>query len=165
MSDIMADKRPSWDEYFMNIAKAVGARGTCDRGRNGCVIVKDKRIISTGYVGSPMGTAHCDEAGHMLHDVIGQNGEQSKHCIRTTHAELNAIVQAALHGTSTNGATLYVKLEPCFTCAKALVNAGIKRIVCDKKYHKADLSRKLFEEVGIELVHLNDSVEEYADMK
>lgn len=156
-------KRPSWDEYFMNIVKMVGMRGTCDRGRNGAVLVKNKRILTTGYVGAPKGLAHCDDVGHLMHDVINPNGKISKHCIRTAHAEQNAIVQAALHGVSTDGATLYVKFEPCFTCAKMIINAGIKRVVCEKMYHAGELTRKFFKEAGIELIFLTDKVEEYPD--
>ena len=156
-------ERPSWDEYFMNIAHVVGTRGTCDRGRNGAVIVKNKRIITTGYVGAPRGLEHCDEAGHLMHDVINPDGKISKHCIRTAHAEQNAIVQAALHGVSTEGATLYVKFEPCFTCAKMIINAGIKRVVCQKKYHAAELTREFFRKAGVEIEYIEDEVEEYPD--
>lgn len=154
-------KRPSWDEYFLEIAKLVGTRGTCDRGRNGAVIVKNKRILTSGYVGSPMGMPHCDEAGHLMSDVVNPDGSISKHCVRTLHAEQNAIIQAALHGISTDGSTLYVKFEPCFTCAKMLINAGIKRVVCQKKYHAADLTRKFFNEAGVEIVYMEDKVEDY----
>lgn len=154
-------KRPSWDEYFMNIAHVVGTRGTCDRGRNGAVIVKDKRILTTGYVGAPRGLPHCDEVGHLMHDVVNPDGKISKHCIRTAHAEQNAIVQAALHGVSTDGATLYVKFEPCFTCAKMIINAGIVRVVCQKKYHAAELTRKFFKEAGVKIEYIENSVEEY----
>lgn len=156
-------QRPTWDEYFMEIAKVVGTRGTCDRGRNGAVIVRDRRILTTGYVGSPKGLKHCDEEGHLLHEVIGPNGKVSKHCIRTTHAEQNAIVQAALHGVSTEGATLYVKFEPCFTCCKMIINAGIKRVVCQKKYHAGEMTRKFFKEAGVEIEYIEDEVEEYPD--
>jgi dCMP deaminase len=154
-------KRPSWDEYFMEIAKVIGTRGTCDRGRNGAVLVKNKRILTTGYAGAPMGLAHCDEAGHIMNDVIGPDGKISKHCVRTAHAEQNAIVQAALHGVSTNGATLYVKFEPCFACTKMIINAGIKRVVCEKMYHAGELTRKFFSEAGIELVFIKNEFEEY----
>ena len=154
-------KRPSWDEYFLEIAKLVGSRGTCDRGRNGAVIVKNKRIITTGYVGAPVGMPHCDEVGHLMSDVVNPDGTISKHCVRTLHAEQNAIIQAALHGISTEGATLYVKFEPCFTCAKMIINAGIKRVVCQKKYHAADLTRKFFKEAGVEIVYVEDMVEDY----
>ncbi len=153
--------RPSWDEYFLEIAKLVGSRSTCDRGRNGAVIVKNKRIITTGYVGTPMGMSHCDEVGHLMSDVVNPDGSISKHCIRTIHAEQNAIIQAALHGISTEGSTLYVKFEPCFICCKMIINAGIKRVVCQKKYHAAELTRKFFKEAGVEIVYMEDRVEEY----
>jgi dCMP deaminase len=153
-------KRPTWDEYFLKIAEIVGTRGTCDRGRNGAVIVKNKRIVTTGYVGAPMGLAHCDEAGHIMSEMT-IDGKTSKHCIRTAHAESNAIVQAALHGVSTEGATIYVKFEPCLACAKMIINAGIKRVVCQKMYHAAELTRKFFKEAGIEIVYIEDSVEHY----
>lgn len=156
-------KRPSWDEYFMEIARVVGLRGTCDRGRNGAVIVKNKRILTTGYAGAPMGLPHCDDIGHLMSDVISSDGKISKHCIRTTHAEQNAIVQAALHGVSTEGATIYVKFEPCFQCAKMIINAGIKRVVCERMYHAAELTRKFFKDAGVELVILKDEIEEYPD--
>jgi dCMP deaminase len=154
-------KRPSWNEYFLEIAKLVGSRGTCDRGRNGAVIVKNKRIITTGYVGAPMGLPHCDESGHLMSDVVNPDGSISKHCIRTIHAEQNAIIQAALHGISTEGSTLYAKFEPCFTCAKMIINAGIKRVVCQKKYHAAELTRKFFKEAGVDIVYMEDKVEDY----
>ncbi len=153
--------RPTWDEYFLEIAKTVGTRGTCDRGRNGAVIVKDKRILTTGYVGSPRGLPHCDEVGHLMSDVVNPDGTVSKHCIRTTHAEQNAILQAAMHGVSTEGSTIYVKFEPCFTCAKMLINAGVKRVVCQKKYHAADLTREFFKTAGVEISYAEDEVEQY----
>lgn len=151
-------KRPSWDEYFMSIAKLVGTRGTCDRGRSGAIIVKDKRIITTGYAGSPMGLPHCDEVGHLMSDVMNPDGSVSKHCVRTVHGEQNAIVQAALHGVSTKGATIYTKFEPCFICAKMIINAGIKRVVCQRKYHAAEFTRKFFKEAGVGLIVLSDEV-------
>jgi dCMP deaminase len=155
--------RPSWDEYFMEIAKVVAERATCDRGRNGAVLARDKRILTTGYVGAPKGLEHCDEIGHLMSDVVDSEGKISKHCVRTAHAEQNAIVQAALHGVSTKGATLYVKFEPCFTCAKMIINAGITRVVCEKKYHAGEMTRKFFKDAGVELVHLKDEVEQYSN--
>jgi dCMP deaminase len=155
--------RPNWDEYFMEICKVVGKRGTCDRGRAGAVIVKDKRIIATGYVGSPAGLAHCDEVGHLMHDVTNPDGKVSRHCIRTAHAEQNAIVQAALHGVSTNGATIYIKFEPCLVCTKMIINAGIRRVVAEKRYHAAALSRQFLQEAGVELDVLHDELEQYPD--
>ncbi len=112
--------RPSWDDYFMGITFQVAQRGTCDRAYVGSTIVKDRRILTTGYNGSPAGLPHCDEVGHLM---IGG------HCMRTLHAEQNAIIQAALHGVSVAGSTLYVTHQPCLTCAKMIINAGIKRVV------------------------------------
>ncbi len=112
--------RPSWDEYFMGIALQVARRSTCDRARVGAIIVKDRRILTTGYNGSPAGLPHCDEIGHLM---------ISGHCVRTLHAEQNAIIQAALHGVGVAGSTLYVTHQPCLTCAKMIINAGIRRVV------------------------------------
>jgi dCMP deaminase len=108
-------KRPSWDEYFLNLVEMVGSRGTCDRGRSGCVITKDKRILATGYVGAPIGLKHCDEIGHEMHTVIHEDGHKTKHCIRTSHAEINAIANAARFGISLEGATLYCHMTSCYT--------------------------------------------------
>lgn len=155
--------RPSWDEYFMEIVKIVGSRGTCDRGRSGCVITRDKRIISTGYVGSPVGLAHCDEVGHEMHTVVHADNHESRHCIRTAHAEQNAIVQAARFGVALEGATLYCKMTPCYACAKMIINAGIKRVVCEEDYHAGQRSRDVFKEACIQYDLLNDRMTEYAD--
>ena len=154
-------KRPSWDEYFLRIVEEVSSRATCDRGKAGCVVVKDKHILTTGYVGSPSGLPHCDDIGHMLRDVIHEDGKISKHCVRTIHAEQNAICQAAKLGISLNGATMYCKMEPCFTCAKMIVNAGIKRVVAKKRYHAGEDTRKLFKEAGVKLEVIEDEIEEY----
>ncbi len=156
--------RPSWDEYFLNIADMVGSRGSCDRGRLGCVIVKDKRIIATGYVGSPAGIAHCDEIGHEMHTVTHADGHQSRHCIRTIHAEQNAICQAAREGISLDGATIYQKMTPCYTCAKMIINAGIKRVVCQKNYHGSGRTADIFAETGVQYKILSTDMETYADM-
>lgn len=153
--------RPSWDEYFMGICREVATRATCDRGRSGCVIARDKQILTTGYVGSPIGTPHCDETGHQFHSVIHDDGHMTKHCIRTTHAEQNAICQAAKLGIALNGATLYCKMTPCYVCAKMIINVGIKRVVCDKDYQAADLSKEVFAAAGVELIILNPEVEQY----
>jgi dCMP deaminase len=157
--------RPSWDEYFMNIVKIVGTRATCDRGRSGCVIVKDKRIISTGYVGSPAGIKHCDELGHEMTTVDYGEGDVHRHCIRTAHAETNAIIQAARFGISTNDSTLYCVMVPCYACAKNIINAGVKRIVCDKDYHGGKRSKEVFKEAGVSLEILTGEMMVYADMK
>ncbi len=154
-------RRPSWDEYFLGIVDAVAKRATCDRGRTAVILVKDKRILATGYVGSPMGLAHCDEIGHQMKKVIHEAGNISQHCVRTNHAEINAISLAARNGVSIDGATLYCKLEPCYTCAKMIINAGIKRVVCQKQYHAADDSRKVFKQAKIQFDVLERKVEEY----
>lgn len=154
-------KRISWDEYFMEITKTVAGRATCDRGRNGCVIVRDKRILSTGYVGSPVGLPHCDEVGHEMHETYNEKGEKSQHCVRTSHAEQNAIAQAARFGISINGATLYCKMEPCYICAKIIINCGIKRVVAEMSYHASQRSREIFKEAGVQLDVLNEEVEKY----
>lgn len=153
--------RPSWDEYFLEITRTIASRATCDRGRSGSVIVKNKRILTTGYVGSPVGVKHCDEVGHLMREVINEDGTKSKHCVRTTHAEQNAIVQAARHGLSIEGSTLYCKMEPCHVCAKLIINSGIKRVVCEKRYHAAQLTRQLFKEAGIKLDVIYDELERY----
>lgn len=156
-------KRPSWDEYFLGVTQEVAKRATCDRGRSGCIIVKDKRILATGYVGSPFGEPHCDESGHMLRDVISPDGTISKHCIRTIHAEQNAICQAARFGISFEGATLYCTMEPCFVCAKMIVNCAIKRVVCERRYHAAAQTRDLFKRAKVRLEVLSKEVTKYKD--
>jgi len=154
-------KRPSWDEYFLNIVEIVGSRSTCDRGRPGCIIVKDKRILATGYAGSPMGQPHCDDVGHEMQKAIDEDGKISEHCVRTLHAEVNAIAYAAKFGVSIDGATLYVKFTPCYTCAKMVVNAGIKRVVAKTKYHTGDRTVKLFKKAGIKLQIIENKTESY----
>lgn len=156
--------RPSWDEYFLKIMEAVSSRGTCDRGRSGCVIVKDKRILSTGYVGSPMGLPHCDEVGHEMHMVTTEDGKESRHCIRTTHAEQNAIVQAARIGVPLVDSVLYCNMTPCYVCAKMIINAGIKRVVARKDYHAGGRSKEILKEAGVQYDLVNNEVESYKDI-
>ncbi len=155
--------RPSWDEYFMEITRAVAKRATCDRGRSGCVIARDKQILVTGYVGSPAGLQHCDEVGHLMKTVTHGDGHQSQHCVRTTHAEQNAIVQAARLGVSILGATVYCKMTPCAVCAGMIINSGVKRVVCEKRYHAGGESEDMFRKVGLELDYINEEVENYAN--
>lgn len=157
------NQRPSWDDYFMSIARAVSERATCDRGRSGCVIAKDKHILTTGYVGSPPGIAHCDDVGHEMHTVTKSDGMESQHCVRTTHAEQNALVQAARAGIALLGATLYCNMTPCYTCAKLIISAGIVRVVAAKDYHAAQRSKEIFAEAGVELVILDHKVEQYSN--
>jgi dCMP deaminase len=153
--------RPSVDEIFLELARVIGKRGTCDRGRAGAVIVLDKRLLASGYVGAPSGLPHCDEVGHEMVTNTDSSGKVSQHCIRTAHAEMNAICNAARFGVAINGATLYCKFEPCYMCAKAIINSGIKRVVCERRYHAAERSRFLFNQVGIELVVMTDELQEY----
>lgn len=156
-------QRPSWDEYFMEIVRATAKRANCDRGRTAAVIVKDKHIVATGYVGAPAGLPTCDEAGHLMKTVYDERGGQKQHCIRTTHAEANAIAQAAKFGTPIEGATIYMLMTPCFDCTKLMVNAGIKRIVADKRYHADHDSMAVLETAGIRVDVLNDEVMKYAN--
>lgn len=164
MAEEKNKKRPSWDEYFLNLVEMVGSRGTCDRGKSGCVIVRDKRILATGYVGSPVGTAHCDDADHEMHTVIQKDGTESKHCIRTAHAEQNAIANAARFGIALEGGTLYCHMTPCYVCAKMIINSGIKRVICNKDYHKGERSKEIFKEAGVKYELVNEEVETYENM-
>ena len=154
-------KRPSWDEYFMELANTASKRATCDRGRSGCVIVKNRHVLVTGYVGSPAGLPHCDEVGHLFSKTIHSDGSISNHCIRTVHAEQNAICQAARRGIALEGATLYCRMTPCRTCAMLIINCGIKRVVCERKYHKGEESEEMFRQAGIELEFFYDEVQKY----
>ncbi|MBK5134110.1 cytidine/deoxycytidylate deaminase family protein [Candidatus Bathyarchaeota archaeon] len=154
--------RPDWDRYFLDLCEAVSKRATCDRGKCGCVIVKNKRIMTTGYVGAPAGLSHCDEAGHDMRKVIDFNDKTTQHCVRTLHAEQNAILQAARFGIPLDGSTLFCKMTPCRTCAMMIINAGIKRVVCEKRYH-ADLDTiDLFQQAEVTLDIKNDKVEKYS---
>nr|WP_275552249.1 dCMP deaminase family protein [Anaerotignum lactatifermentans] len=141
--------RASWDEYFMEIAEIVKTRSTCLRRQVGAVIVKDNRIITTGYNGAPSGLRHCLEIGCERQRLGVPSGERHELC-RALHAEQNAIIQAAKLGISTEGATIYITLQPCVICAKMLINAGIKKIVHKGEYPD-ELSRKMLDEAGIEI--------------
>ena len=153
--------RPSWDDYFLELADAASRRATCDRGKSGCVIVRDKQVLATGYVGSPAGLPHCDDVGHLMKKVIQENGEISEHCLRTVHAEQNAICHAAKRGISIEGATVYTRMTPCRTCAMLLINCGIRKVVCERKYQLSKESEQLFAEAGIELVYKYGGRQEY----
>ena len=153
--------RPSWDDYFLNLADTVSERATCNRGRSGCVIVKDKQILVTGYVGSPKGLPHCDDVGHLFRKVIHEDGSVTQHCVRTVHAEQNAICQAARRGIALDGSTLYCRMTPCRTCAMLIINCGIQRVVCERRYHDGAESEAMFQQVGIELVYKYDEVQRY----
>ena len=141
--------RPSWDDYFMQIARDVSTRATCPRRHVGAVVVLDKRILSTGYNGAPHGLPHCTEVGCKMQDG---------HCIRTLHAEQNAIVQGALYGVSLRDAALYVTCQPCNNCAKMIINAGIRKIVFDGEYPDA-FAMELFEQANTELIRLSPDMQ------
>ncbi|MCX7921033.1 MAG: cytidine/deoxycytidylate deaminase family protein [Clostridia bacterium] len=142
--------RPSWDEYFMGIVDLIKNRSTCIRRQVGALIVKDKRILATGYNGAPMGCRHCDEIGCLREELKIPSGQRHELC-RAIHAEQNAIVQAAYSGTSVEGGTLYVTHQPCVLCAKMAINAGIKKIVFRGEYPDS-LATELLDEAGIEVV-------------
>ncbi len=155
--------RPSWDEYFMEVCGAIAKRATCDRGRSGCVIARDHQILVTGYVGSPAGLPHCDEAGHQMKKTIHEDGTVTQHCVRTVHAEQNAICQAAKRGVALDGGTLYCRMTPCRTCAMMIVNCGIVRVVCERKYHAGKESEELFREAGVSIEYVSGEVLQYAN--
>jgi len=161
MSEDQKYVRPTWDEYFMEIMGTVARRATCDRGRSGCVIVKDKQILCTGYVGSPPGLEHCDDAAHKFKKVLMEDGSIKEHCVRTIHAEQNAICQAAKHGVSLDGATLYCRMEPCTVCAMLIISVGIKRVVAERRYQAAQETREMFAKVGIVLDVVHDELQTY----
>ncbi len=158
-------RRPSWDEYFMDLCHSVALRATCNRGRSGCVIVKDKQILVTGYVGSPSHLPHCDEVGHLFRKTLHEDGSVSTHCVRTVHAEQNAICQAARRGVALEGSTLYCTMTPCRTCAMLIINCGIKKVVADYKYHAGAESEEMFEKAGVELQYIHNEVLQYNNQK
>lgn len=140
--------RPSWDEYFIKITKLVAERSTCLRRQVGAIIVKNNRIITTGYNGAPQNMEHCENLGGCMREKLGiPSGERHEIC-RATHAEQNAIIQAAVMGVSIDGGTCYVTDSPCSLCAKMLINSGIKRIVFIGRYPD-DLALDFFKEAGI----------------
>lgn len=153
--------RPSRDEYFMEVCRAIAKRATCDRWKSGCVIARDHQILVTGYVGAPIGLPHCDEVGHLLKEVKHEDGHSSQHCMRTVHAEQNAICQAAKLGVALKGATLYCKMTPCRACAMMIINCGITRVVCEKKYYAGAESEEMFKKVWVQLEFFDEEVEKY----
>jgi dCMP deaminase len=153
--------RPTWDEYFMEVANTIAKRATCDRGLSGCVIARNRQILVTGYVGSPIGLPHCDEVGHLFKSVTHEDGKVTHHCVRTVHAEQNAICQAARLGIALEGATLYCRMTPCRTCAMLIINCGIINVVCEYRYHAAAESEQMFKDAGIRLAYVNDDVLKY----
>ncbi len=146
----MEYERPSWNQYFASIARMVATRSTCLRRHVGAVLVKEKRILSTGYNGAPAGLKHCIEVGCLREEASIPSGTRHELC-RALHAEQNAIVQAAYHGISIAGSTLYCTNKPCVICSKMLINAGIKRIFFDEGYDD-DLSDTILDEAKIEIM-------------
>ena len=166
--------RISWDEYFLAVMDATALRASCDRGKSAAVIVKDNRILATGYVGAPSGLPSCDEIGHQLIKrfelsqfewELSEDGKSSTtipnhyfstHCIRTVHAEQNAIVNCARNGVSTLGATMYVTMTPCRICAMMIIQAGIKSVIARNKYQKDAETREMFKLAGVHLEILSE---------
>ena len=143
-----ARTRVSWDDYFMNIARTVATRATCDRKFVGAVVVRDRIILATGYNGSIRGLPHCDEEGHLMEDG---------HCVRTVHAEANAIVQAARSGVRIDGADVYVTASPCWGCFRLIANAGIRRIVFGE-FYRDPRAFEVASRLGIELIDRSEAV-------
>ena len=158
----MTKLRPTWDEYFMRIMNEVSSRATCDRGKSGCVITKDNHILVTGYVGAPKGLGHCDDLGHLMRKTIDEDGGISEGCQRTAHSESNAICQAAKLGIPLEGSTLYCRMTPCARiCAKMIINCGIVRVVCERKYRLFQETHDMFELAEIEIEYVHDEVQKY----
>ncbi len=147
--------RPSWDSYFMHIARVVARRSTCLRRQIGAVLVMDKRILATGYNGAPSGLAHCGEIGCLRQKQNVPSGEKHELC-RGLHAEQNALIQAARYGTRSEGAAIYTTHVPCVMCTKMIINCGIRRIVAVEPYPDA-LARDMLDEAGIELILLDEA--------
>lgn len=165
MSESTHIERISWDDLWLMAADTISRRSTCDRGRSGCYIVRDNRVLTAGYVGSPPGMPHCDDVGHQIKKTVHEDGHITEHCVRTIHAEQNAILQAAIVGVSLTGATLYCRMTPCRTCAMFIIAVGIKRVVCERKYHAGAESEDMFRLAGIELIYKYDEVQQYPSAK
>lgn len=150
--------RPSWDEYFIEIVNVIKKRSTCNRRQVGALIVKEKKILSTGYNGAPTGLRHCSEVGCLRDKLAIPSGQRHELC-RGLHAEQNAIVHAANSGVSIDGSTIYVTNQPCILCAKMIINAGIVRIVYEEGYPDS-LAMELLEEAGVEVVRLDKEYKE-----
>ena len=154
----MSVKRPGWDEYFMNIAQVAAARSSCSRRQVAAVIVKDKRVISTGYNGTPRGVRNCDDGGCPRCNSDVKSGHGLTDCL-CCHAEENAIVQAACHGISVDKSILYTTFSPCLLCAKMIINAGIKEVIFHARYSIDDVSSNLLAEAGVELRPVKENTE------
>jgi len=150
--------RPSWNQYFIDITKEVAKRTTCKRRAVGAIIVKDKRILSTGYNGAPSGLEHCLDTGCLREQKNVPSGERHEMC-RGLHAEQNAIIQAAFHGISINNSILYSTTKPCSICTKMIINAGIKKIIYLGGYAD-NLSETMLKQAGIPLIHFKEDNQE-----
>ncbi len=144
--------RPSWDEYFMQLVEIIKTRSTCVRRQVGAIVVKENRILTTGYNGAPSGCKHCEEIGCVRQQLGIPSGQRHELC-RALHAEQNAIIQAAKYGINIDGACIYVTTQPCVICAKMIINSGIKRIVYKGEYPD-ELAMQLLDEANIEVVRL-----------
>jgi dCMP deaminase len=158
----MNNKRPVWDKYFLKLAMLASERATCPRMHCGCVLVKDRFVLATGYNGSLPGQPHCEDVGCLVVD---------NHCVRTNHAEINALVQAAIHGVTIKGATAYITNMSCTTCAKALIASGISRVVVFSDFHDT-LATDFYTNAGVEIVKLdmpdreiNYNIEKYSSAR
>ncbi|MBK5276641.1 MAG: cytidine/deoxycytidylate deaminase family protein [Desulfuromonadales bacterium] len=144
-------QRPSWDQYFMDITRLVATRSSCLRRQVGALLVKDRNILATGYNGVPSGISHCEASGCLRERLKVPSGERHELC-RGLHAEQNAIIQAAKHGTNIDGATLYCTTMPCIICTKMIINAGIKKVIYAEGYAD-ELAREMIGEAAIEVLH------------
>jgi dCMP deaminase len=156
------NNRPAWDEYFLKLAMLASERSTCPRMHCGCVFVKDRFVLATGYNGSLPGHPHCDDVGCLVVE---------NHCVRTNHAEINALTQAAIHGVNIKGATAYITNMSCTTCAKALIAAGIKLVIVFSDFHDT-LATQFYTQSGVEIIKLdmpgrtiNYDIEKYSSAK
>lgn len=153
--------RDTWSEYFFGIVQAVSRRSTCDRGKCAAITVQNKHILTTGYAGAPTGLPHCDDVGHLFRTVTHTNGSTRQHCVRSVHAEANAVAQAAKFGVSLQDARLYSTMFPCFDCAKLIVSAGITQVYAEYDYLNSEDSKTLFSAAGVHFLVLNDLVADY----
>ncbi|OPY59680.1 MAG: tRNA-specific adenosine deaminase [Pelotomaculum sp. PtaU1.Bin035] len=142
--------RPGWDQYFMDITRVVAKRSTCLRRQVGAVLVKDRRILASGYNGAPAGLKHCLETGCLRERMGVPSGERHELC-RGLHAEQNAVIQAAVHGTAIKGSVCYVTHQPCLLCAKIMINAGVEKVIFQGDYPDP-LAQEIFEEAGVEII-------------
>ncbi len=155
LGEVLQDKllfreRPSWDEYFMSIARVVSSRSNCVKRKVGAVIARDRRIISTGYNGTPRGTRNCNEGGCPRCSGAAESGTRLDECL-CSHAEENALTQSAYHGVTVRGGTIYTTLCPCLTCTKMIINAGLEEVVYDYHFRLGEVSIELFREAGVKI--------------